>query len=86
MYCNHNIVKFSDMSEKHILKITVEIKVVKLTVRFPCKLAFELRTGTNLFSQTKSNKNQKLIMTSSEENVNLEKRLKFKWKACIIVA
>ncbi len=34
------------MTEKHIIKVTAEIKQVRLLVRFPCKLTFQLKSGT----------------------------------------
>jgi hypothetical protein len=40
------------MSEKHIIKISVELRQVKLLVRFPCKLTFQLKTGKPLPTQT----------------------------------
>jgi hypothetical protein len=33
------------MSERHIIKVSVDLKVAKLLVRFPCKLTFQLKTG-----------------------------------------
>lgn len=33
------------MSERHIIKIAVELRSAKLLVRFPCKLTFQLKTG-----------------------------------------
>ena len=33
------------MSERHIIKISVELRQVRLLVRFPCKLTFQLKTG-----------------------------------------
>lgn len=35
------------MTEKHVIKISVELKVVKLLVRFPCKLTFQLKTDSS---------------------------------------
>lgn len=39
------------MSEKHVIKIAVELKTAKLLVRFPCKLTFQLKTGTHTATQ-----------------------------------
>lgn len=39
------------MTERHIIKITVEVKLTKLLVRFPCKLHFQLKTGNLAFMQ-----------------------------------
>lgn len=39
-------ITISTMSERHIIKITVDLKSAKLLVRFPCKLTFQLKTGT----------------------------------------
>ena len=36
------------MTERHIIKIYLEIKYAKLLVRFPCKLHFQLKTGITL--------------------------------------
>jgi len=38
------------MSERHIIKISVELRQVRLLVRFPCKLTFQLKTGIHLFT------------------------------------
>ena len=32
------------MKERHTIRVTVEVNKVRLTVRFPCKLTFEMRT------------------------------------------
>lgn len=35
------------MTERHIIKISVDLKTAKLLVRFPCKLTFQLKTDSS---------------------------------------
>ena len=35
------------MTERHIIKISVDLKSAKLLVRFPCKLTFQLKTDSS---------------------------------------
>lgn len=43
------------MTERHIIKVSVQLKSTKLLVRFPCKLTFQLKTGNSLPRQTRDN-------------------------------
>jgi len=50
------------MAERHSLQITVEIKKIKLQVRFPCKLSFQIKIGSLLLKKTMHNFNLKTLV------------------------
>ena len=58
------------MSERHIIKISVELRSVKLLVRFPCKLTIQLKTGTAALTQTPRLPKQGIALSSREASAS----------------
>jgi len=68
------------MTEKHVIKIIVDIRRVKLLVRFPCKLTFQLKTGYSFAIQTVLKSKLEPPMNSKKDSASSIRLLPLKLK------